>query len=59
VAFGFGVDMDLAESAGALGIGRLVTDGVLIADVIGDVFADVIHFIEGLGEEGNAAGAVG
>src|SRR5215831_9400989 len=59
VAFGLGVDVDLAESAGALGIGRLVTDGVLIADVVGDVAADLIHFIECLGEECDATRAVG
>src|SRR5215469_3448072 len=59
VPFGFGIYTDLAESAGAFGIGRFIPDGVLIANVVGDIFADLIHFIEGLGEECDAASAVG
>src|ERR1700751_5460352 len=57
--FGLGVDSDLAKSTGTLGSGGFVTDRVLIADIVGDGFADGIHFIECLRKEGDSARAVG
>src|SRR3974390_1630168 len=59
VAFGLGVDFDLAKAAAALGVGRFVADGVLVADVVRGLLADGVDFVDGLGEKGDAAGFLG
>src|SRR5207248_5857816 len=58
VPFGFCIYAHLAESACAFRSARLVTDGVLVADIVGDGAADRIHLIQRLGEESDAAGAL-
>src|SRR5579871_1584306 len=55
VAFGFGFDAHYPEPSGASGIGGLVADRILIADVMGDGAADLVHFIKSLGEESHPA----
>src|SRR5579864_7153021 len=59
VTFGFGIDADLAETAGALGSGWLVADSILIADVGGNTAADGVDFVKCLREKRDAAGPVG
>src|SRR5262252_7080054 len=47
------------EFVGFFGNARLVADGVLIADVVGDRAADFVHLVQGLGKKRDSAGAIG
>ena len=55
MAFGFGLNANRAEATGTAGVRRLVTNGVLSADVVRDGTADFIHFIQRLRKERDAA----
>jgi hypothetical protein len=57
-ALDFGFDANVAEATAGPGIGGLVTDGVLILDIVGDLAADVIHFVESFWKKCEAAGAL-
>src|SRR5713101_7155047 len=59
VAFHFGFDSDLPEAAAGPGIRWLVANGVLIANVVRDLPADLVYFIQRLREKRQAAGALG
>jgi len=59
VPFSAGFHANLAEASGLLGMGGLVSDGVLIADVVRDVAADLVDFVERLGKKSYAAGTLG
>jgi hypothetical protein len=48
VAFHFGFDSDLPEAAAGSGIGWLIADVVLVADVVRNLPASFIDFVEGL-----------
>src|SRR5215472_969274 len=58
MAFGFGINADLAEASRILRIGRFVTDGVLIPYVVGDRAADGVDFVERLRKERDASGTL-
>src|SRR5271163_4710901 len=58
VSFGFGLNPDRAEAAAGSGIGWLVADRVLIADVVRHLPADLIHLVESAGEKGEASGSL-
>src|SRR5690349_20371563 len=51
------LDMDRSIPGHALRSCRLVSQRVLVADIVGDAAADFVYFIQRLGEEGHAAGA--
>ncbi len=51
VAGGVGIDPNDAVTTGDFSIGGLVADGVLVANVVGNGFADLIDLIERLGKE--------
>src|ERR1035438_6366325 len=55
IAFRVGVHFDGAKAAFALRLGRLISDGVLIADVMRDLLGDGIHFARALREKRHAA----
>src|SRR5579864_4211686 len=59
VAFGFGIDANLAETAIGAGVRGLVADQILVADVMGDGLADLIHLVQSLGEKCHPAGTLG
>src|SRR4051812_32952460 len=59
VAFGFGLDADLAEFSGLFGTGRLVPNSVLVPNIVRDGSADVVHFVESFREERDPTGALG
>ena len=45
------VHVNGAISTSALRSGRFIADGVLVADVVRDGAADLVHFVQRLGEE--------
>lgn len=53
------VDLNGAESAVLFGIGRVVAERVLIADITSDLIADVVHIVDVFWEEGHTAGSRG
>src|SRR4030095_11150943 len=53
------LDFDAAVSAGAARVGGFVADHVLVADVPGNGFADLVDFVKSLGEKGDAPGSLG
>src|SRR5712692_1304920 len=53
------IHVDGAEGAVAIGVRGIVGQNVLIADVVRDLFADVVHVIDIFREEGQAAGGRG
>ena len=57
VTGGIGYDFHFAVTAIGLRVAGLVADGVLVAYVAGHCLADLIHFIQVLGEEGVDFGA--
>src|SRR5579872_4212615 len=59
VSLGAGFDADGAIAAGALRGRGLISDGVLVADVVGHGAADLVHFVEGSGKERDASGSLG
>src|SRR5215472_5698230 len=59
VAFGFCFDFYLPELTDFLWAGRLITNGVLVADVVGNSPADRIHFVQSLGEKRDPPGMIG
>src|SRR5580698_3371055 len=56
VALDLGLDADRPETAAGPGVRWLIADGVLIADIVGDLPADLTHLVERGGEKGKAAG---
>src|SRR5258708_29432503 len=58
VLFRLGLYADLAEAAAGSRIRGLVSDCVLIADVVGYLPADFVHFVQGLGKKREASGAL-
>src|SRR5271163_2973828 len=50
---------DVAEGAIALGVGGIVGQGVLVADVVGDLFADVVDVVDVFRKVGQAARGFG
>ena len=58
MALGFGFYANLAETTSAFGSGRLITDSVLVTDVVGDGAADGIYFIQSLGKERDSSGSL-
>src|SRR5712692_6150415 len=53
------IHVDGTEGAVAIGVGGIVGQNVLVANVVSDLFADVVHVIDVFGEEGQAAGGRG
>lgn len=58
VPFGLCFYSNLTEAAGPLGICRLISDGVLIPDVMRYLPADLIHFVQRLGKKRQPARAL-
>ncbi len=52
-------DLDSTERAVAPGIRRIVSQGVLVPDVVGDLQTDVVHVRDVFREIGKAAGSLG
>lgn len=59
VAFGLSGDGDAAKSGYVAGRGGVVAEGVLAADVAGDLGGDLVDIVERAGKVGDAAGFVG
>src|SRR5208282_3333408 len=59
VAARTGVHFHLAIAALVLRRRRLISDGVLAANVVGHAAADGVNFVQRLGEESEAAGSLG
>ena len=59
VRAGVGIYVDGAEASDSFGCGRLVGNRVLVADVVSDGRADLIHVAQSRREERDSAGAVG
>src|SRR5581483_12281993 len=55
---GMSLHMDLAISAIAARIRRLVSDAVLVADIARHFRADLIHFLQVFGEESHATSLI-
>src|ERR1700680_2975024 len=59
VSLGVGFYADGPVAASALRGRRLISDGVLVTDVVGHGAANLVHFVEGAGKEGNSSGSLG
>ena len=57
-AWGNDLDLDGTEAAVFFGVGGIVGKRVLVADVFGDLFADVVDVFDVFREIGDAAGSV-
>src|SRR5437899_6836742 len=57
--WGNGLHLYAAEPAIAVGVGRVIRQGVLIADVMGDLSTDGFGVLCSLGNEGQSAGRLG
>src|ERR1700722_3964808 len=58
VALRLGLHAHAAKPARTPRIGRLVADGVLVADIAGHGAADIVHLAERLGKKSHPAGAL-
>src|SRR5579863_458619 len=58
VVLGLGFDVHRAKAACAPWAGGLVSDGVLVTNIVGYSAADLVHFVERLGEKGEASRAL-
>src|ERR1700676_3174673 len=59
ISLGMRFHPDGAVAARALRGRRLISDGVLVTDVVGHGAANLVHFVEGAGKEGNSSGSLG
>src|ERR1700730_6056965 len=59
VSLGVGFYADGPVAASALRGRRLISDGVLVADVVGHGTANLVHFVQGAGKERDSSGSLG
>ena len=57
-SFGFGLDANGAITALGDGLGRMIAENILMANILGHIGGDGVDLIERLGKEGDAAGLI-
>src|SRR6202034_2412298 len=59
VSLGLGLHVNRTEAALVDGLGGVIADGVLLADILRDLPGDGVHLVQVLGKEGNTASLIG
>src|ERR1700734_451074 len=58
VTLGFRVHTDLSKTTAGSRICRLISNGVLVADIVRHLPADLIHFVQWLGKKRQSPGSL-